>query len=107
MNIKIITAASALVLGMAFAGPSFAETMLNGVAVSDADLPAVQAKCDSLNTATSLSTEGTTTGMANAGSTESATPGDKAPEGTATGAATAIDISSITLDQCKEAGLAK
>jgi hypothetical protein len=107
MNFKIITAASAIVLGMAFAGPSFAETMLGGVAVADSDLPKVQEKCDTLNTATSLSTDSTTSAMPNSSSTESATPAAGATAGVATGAATSLNVDAITIEQCKDAGLVK
>jgi len=107
MNFKMITAASAIVLGMAFAGPSFAETMIGGVSVSDADLPKVQEKCDTLNTATSLSTDSTTTANPSASSTESATPAAGATAGVATGATTSLNVDAITIEQCKEAGLAK
>jgi len=105
MNIKVITAASAIVLGLAFAGPSFAETMLGGVAVADSDLPKVQEKCDALAQPESLSTPGQTTDQPAASDSD----GQKANDANAmaTGAPTAINIDAITLDQCKEAGLVK
>jgi hypothetical protein len=105
MNFKVITAASAIVLGLAFAGPSFAETMIGGLAVADSDLPKVQAKCDALAQPQSLSADGKTTDQPSATGTE--TKKSDSTNAMATGAATAINIDAITIEQCKEAGLTK
>jgi len=50
MQVKTLVSILALSTAFAFAGPSFAQTMVNGVEVSADDLPKVQARCAEIMT---------------------------------------------------------
>ncbi|MEO5805187.1 hypothetical protein [Devosia sp.] len=103
MTIKPLISALALSVTMALAGPALAATVVGGVSVSDTDLPAVQERC------AALSADATTTtslGDANANdkdikkdSLEKVTPGVTSEA--------SIDLTTVTAEQCKEAGLTK
>ena len=104
MNIKLIATTSALVLGFAFAAPAMAQTMIGSMSVSAEELPKVQAQCDVLASIPADSLSAGTT--AEAKTEDQVTPAEAAPNATAQ-AGTAVDLTTITLDQCVEAGLAK
>jgi hypothetical protein len=107
MHVKSVVSALALSAALAISGPAFAQTMFNGAELSADDLPAVTERCEQL---------------ANVESTESLTESsDSAEDSTAGGAdativdapavnevqaaTTTIDLDTITLEQCTEAGL--
>lgn len=104
MNIKLIATSSALVLGLAFAAPAMAQTMIGSMSVSAEDLPKVQAQCDTLAAIPPASLGTDTT--AEAKTENEVVPAEAAPNATAQ-ATTTVDLTTITLDQCVEAGLAK
>ncbi len=105
MTIK--SALSVVALTVALTGASFAQGMtLNGVAVSEADAPAVQERCDQL---------------ANAESTESLTDTSSSNDDTSAGsndaaitnapavnevqnATTTVDLDTVTLESCAAGG---
>lgn len=86
MQIKPIISALAISLTMAVAGPAFAETTINGTAISAEDVPAVQERCDQITAA-------------------AATPNTIADENNSDGNANSADASggaAATSDQTKE-----
>lgn len=106
MNLKTSLSAVALTAALALSGPAFAQTMINGAAVSEADLPAVQQRCDELKTADDTASladpkAGDET-TENAG--DAATPDAPQPN-EAANATTAVDLDNLTLEACVEAGL--
>lgn len=100
-------------------GSAIAQTMVAGQAVSEADLPKVQAQCDVL--ADAQNNADTTTTSTDTKSTETTPPADNAtatdttensPEKSTdvngTDAATSVfDLEILTYENCKEAGLVK
>lgn len=107
MHIKSLVSVAALTAALAFSGPAFAQTMFAGVALSAEDLPAVTQRCEQLATASdtesltesSDSAEDSTAGGADATITD-------APEvNEIENALTTIDLDTVTLEQCTEAGL--
>lgn len=114
MHVKSIVSALALSAVMAVSGPAFAQTMFNGTELSETDLAVVTARCAELvstETSGEKTTGDATTGAqasdseapSTDGSTET-TPTD-APQATDGAQSTAIDVSTITIEQCTEAGL--
>lgn len=114
MHVKSVVSALALSAAFALSGPAFAQTVFNGAELSADDLPAVTERCQQLLDAS----EGKTTGDASTGAqaSDSETPdttGDNATTPTDTpvaneveAATTAtIDLDTITLEMCTEAGL--
>jgi len=109
MLIKSLVSAAALTAALAFSGPAFAQTMFAGTELSADDLPAVTERCEQLSTAESTesltestdSSEDSTAG----GSDASITDAPAVNEGE--NALTTIDLDTVTLEQCTEAGLVK
>jgi hypothetical protein len=112
---RSVISAIALTAAMMLSGGAFAQdtmaqpTMIGGQAVSEADLPKVQAQCNTLAGVEneSLATETTAT----EGSTEPDGAGDlgedsEVPNGTDQ-ATTTVDLALITIEECKAAGLAQ
>jgi hypothetical protein len=105
MTIK--SALSVVALTVAFSGAAFAQGMtINGVAVSDADLGAVQERCDQLaNASTTQSLTDSTESSADstAGGTDAtiteAPAVNEAQDSTAT-----IDLDTVTLEACTTGG---
>lgn len=97
MSIKLI-APVALAFGLSMSGAAFAQTMVGGNEVSDADLAQVTTYCEELVAAQDA--QDSTQQAPNGG--EDAEGGNDTPAGDST---LNFDITTITLDQCKEAGL--
>lgn len=112
MHARSIVSALTLSAALALSGPAFAQTMFNGVELSDGDLAAVTERCEQLVTASGASlTEGTEVapadGMAadaNAG-TADATLESVEPVNEMANATSTIDLDTVTLEQCTAAGL--
>lgn len=106
MHVKSVVSAVALSAAMLLSGTAFAQTMLGGVEVSAEDLPAVTERCEQLVTAEASGslTDSDTTADDNAGAADATV--DNAPAVNEVEAATAtIDLDTVTLEQCTEAGL--
>lgn len=113
MHVKSIVSAIALSAALALSGPAFAQTMFNGAELSADDLPKVTERCEQLVTASTTEslteTEESTAGgneaaSENAGSADATI--ENAPAVNDAAAATAgVDLDTITLEMCKEAGL--
>ena len=102
MTIKSVLSATALLAGIAFSGSAFAQTMVGTLDVSDENLPFVQTQCDALALEALENVEPTVE------STEpEADPSEaEATEEQAANEAPAdLDLSMITLEDCKAAGL--
>lgn len=106
MNLKTTLSALALTAAFAVTGPAFAQTMINGAAVPEADLPAVQQRCDELKTADDTASLADTKAgdevVKDAG--DAATPDAPLPN-EAANATTTVDLDNLTLEACVEAGL--
>ncbi|MEO5805186.1 hypothetical protein [Devosia sp.] len=115
MNIKTLVSGLALTAAMAFAGPAFADTMVAGQAVVDADLPAVQARCNDLQTAAapaSLADANSTDKVANDTKNQAnsdngtTTTGDTTPKvDTLASATVTAMLEKLTVEDCTTAGL--
>lgn len=109
MHIKSIASAVALTAAMLVSGSAFAQTTINGTEITAEELPYVQQRCDALAaegtggptaSETQSNTEGTTdTGVVNDSENTEDTV-DAAAQ-----ALTTIDLETLTLEQCTEAGL--
>lgn len=119
MKIKTTISAIALAAGLALSGSVYAQTMINGVEVAEGDLAAVQQRCDDLATAAA------TSDIATAPDADDGTPeetNDDPSDDPNTGAAdatvnsqadvnevanalTSIDLETLTLEACVDAGL--
>jgi len=118
MTFKTVTCAIVMGSALMFGGAAYADTMVGSSTVTDVDLPAVQARCDALNAdgAPVSLTENTddntsSEGAGDTGDTNSATGSgmvstSEVPGATAA-ATTSINLDSVTLEQCKTAGLIK
>jgi hypothetical protein len=101
--------ALALAGAMMFSGAAMAQTMVGSSNVSAEDLPKVQAACDTLNAKEGGSLIGQTdsdNGVAKAGASSDASAGET-DNGLDAATTTSIDLSLLTLDDCKKAGLIK
>ena len=110
---RTLTAPLALAAALMLSGAAIAQTTVNGMEVSAEDLPKVQAQCDALNAAT-LASPGTDTPETSgeASDTPDETPETTDPAASNADGALGIDeavttypLDTLTLDQCKEAGL--
>jgi hypothetical protein len=114
MIIKNIVSAIALTAALTLSGPAFSQTMLNGAEISADDLPAVQERCDQLKLAAdkdgttegdqataAATTEGTTTAADASTETDTAEPVSEA----AAALTGSVDLDTLTLEACTEAGL--
>lgn len=110
MTIKSVLSVAAITV--ALTGASFAQGMtINGAAVSESDMPAVQERCDQLANASSTESIAGTTEDGNTSSTADSTAGgtdatiteapavNEAQDATAT-----IDLDTITLEACTAGG---
>ena len=112
MTFKNVTCAIVMGSALLFGGAAYADTMVGSSTVTDVDLPAVQARCDMLastDTSTSLteSTDSKTAAGANAGAADATANATTAVDETKAATTTSIDLDTVTLEQCKTAGLVK
>jgi hypothetical protein len=106
MKFSALLAPLAVAATLSVSGFAFADTMVAGMNVTDAELPKVQARCDELFT--SSSTMSTTEDTTAADPAAPADGLDDAPEVNGMDqATTVIDLEVLTLENCKEAGLIK
>lgn len=110
MQLKALASTIALAAALAISGPVYAQSMINGVTIPEDELPAVQQRCDDLKNAAdteSLASEGQDTEgdepVEDAGEAEV----EDAPEtdGTAEATTTVVDLDTIDLQACIDAGL--
>lgn len=102
----------ALAAALSLSGAALAQTTVNGLTVSAEDLPKVQAQCNTLATAAMAAESTASTNAAQdnapAGTTASGASNEKespaAPDA-ASDATSTVDLSAITLEGCKAAGL--
>jgi hypothetical protein len=112
MKLSVISslalATAMLVSGNVYAQDTMAApTMIGQQTISAEDLPKVQAQCDTLNSAQGGSQASTTTTTDSPdGASDTTDPATEVPNGTDAATAT-IDLSLITLEECKTAGLVK
>jgi hypothetical protein len=121
---RSLIAALAFSSVMSLSGLAMAQTMVGGAEVSAEDLPRVQAQCDALVTQAATADSQSVTSNNNteesgqqtpetsngANASETADPASTkadGADGTAAALTTSIDLDTLTLDQCKEAGLVK
>jgi len=105
MQFKVLASTAALAAAMIFAGPASAQSSIGGVAIPESELAAVQARCDELKTAEDVPSESTNESPADA---QLENPGDNDTEAEASGAAeatTTIDLDTLDLQACVDAGL--
>lgn len=112
MTFKTVTCAIVMGSALMFGGAAYADTMVGSSTVTDADLPAVQARCDQLSTADDASlsqdTDAKSADDSTAGANDATLNGAPEQVDEATSATTtSIDIDTVTLEQCKAAGLTK
>jgi hypothetical protein len=115
MRIKALVSAIAITSALTLSGGAFAQTMINGVEVSEDDLPGLQERCDELNVAaTTESLSGTDSsegemedGMdtgESAGQAD-ATIEDAPDVNEVENATSGIDLDTVDLQACIDAGL--
>ena len=102
MNIKSLVSVTALTAAMAFSVPAFAQTMIGDMSVSEDDMAQVSAYCEELYAASTTEAGGDDEEAQSEGANVSES--EPAPSGTSQ-AVTTIDLSTITLEQCNEAGI--
>ncbi|MDB5527658.1 MAG: hypothetical protein JWR51_761 [Devosia sp.] len=112
MTFKTVTCAIVMGSALMFGGAAYADTMVGSSTVTDADLPAVQARCDQLMTtadSTSLTenTDDDTAAGSNDGAADATANATTAVDETQAATTTSIDLDTVTLEQCKAAGLSK
>ena len=105
MTIKSALSIIALTTSLAFSGSAMAQTSINGVAVSDADLPAVQERCDQLQGAASETLSNTSSDSAESAGEADATLDDAPGVNEMANMTSNIDLDTITLEACVDAGL--
>lgn len=116
MRVKSALTSIALVAGLSFSGPAFA-AMINGVEIPEGEMAAVQQRCDELVTADnteSLTADSSTTADDNSASSADNNNDSSADDAVvetapdvneAVDATTKIDLETITLQACTDAGL--
>lgn len=106
MTIKAFASVLALSSAMLLGGQAYAQTMVGGMSVTDEDLPKVQERCDQLALAdsTESATETTSAGTDDTGAATSDSDVEDTNE-MANATTPTIDLDSITLEACTEAGL--
>ena len=105
MTIK--SALSVVALTVALTGASFAQGMtLNGVAVSEGDMAAVQARCDQLANAegTESLTDATDSSEDSSAGGTAATVTDAPAVSEIQDATTTVDLDTVTLEACATGG---
>lgn len=111
MHIRTLISPIALAAAMSLSGGAMAQTMVGGVDIPAEDLPEVQAQCDTLAAEGNESLTETADDTAD-GDADDDEDADNTPSGGSDDdasdldqAVTSIDLNTITLEQCKEAGL--
>ena len=106
---RTLISALALVSAMTFSGAAMAQTMVGGSEVSAEDLPKVQAACDTLaaKEGGSLATETSTEADAEVEAAPEDASSGETDAGIDAATTTSIDLSLLTYEACKEAGLVK
>jgi len=99
---KKSAAAIAMTAALSFGSAAFAQTMVGSQEVSDADMPAVTAHCETLASSNAPADQPLTD--TNVGVDNSAAATGAGPE-TAEGASGVVDVEVITLAECEAAGL--
>ncbi|MDB5585461.1 MAG: hypothetical protein JWP26_431 [Devosia sp.] len=112
MTFKTVTCAIVMGSALLFGGAAYADTMVGSSTVTDADLPAVQARCDMLSTtdsSTSLTenTDDNTAAGSNDGAADATASATTAVDELQAATTTSIDLDTVTLEQCKASGLSK
>ncbi|GLQ53524.1 hypothetical protein [Devosia nitrariae] len=108
MQLKPLASTIALAAALAFSGPVYAQSMINGMTIPEDELPLVQQQCDELKTAAGTESESTDE---SAGDAELEDSGDDAVEdeveasGMAQAETPTIDLETIDLQACIDAGL--
>ena len=110
MQLKAFASTIALAAALAVSGPVYAQSMINGMTIPEAELAAVQERCDELKVAAdteSLASEGQdmddeTAEDAGEAEVEDAPAADT---GTAQATTPTIDLDTIDLQACVDAGL--
>ncbi|SEQ03756.1 hypothetical protein SAMN05428969_1651 [Devosia sp. YR412] len=106
MHTKTIISAAALAITLGFAGPAFAQAVTLGAhTVTEAEMPLVQTRCDELSAASTAASDGSTDTTANVPTPAGTTTEGDGEQGTEEGTAGLIELDTITLEQCVEAGL--
>ncbi|GHA16062.1 hypothetical protein GCM10007989_08830 [Devosia pacifica] len=110
MHIKTLVSTFAIGAALAFAGPAAAQTMINGTEISEDDMAAVEARCDELFVASATDSiandndDGIEEDNDSAGSID-ATIEDAPDVNDLENATTTIDLDTIDLQACMDAGL--
>jgi hypothetical protein len=111
MTFKTVTCAIVMGSALLFGGAAYADTMVGSSTVTDADLPAVQARCDMLATSDNASlTQNTDDNVApesNDGAADATDNQTSAVDEAQAATTTSIDLDTVTAEQCKAAGLTK
>jgi uncharacterized iron-regulated protein len=104
MHIKSVVSAAALSAALLFSGSAYAQTMFNGSEVSAEDLPALQERCEMLGTA--ASTQSLSDNPTQDGETAGDAAAAQVPDvNEIEQATTTLDLDTVTLEQCTEAGI--
>lgn len=112
MRIRTLISPIALAAALSLSGGAMAQTMIDGVSIPAEDLPEVQNVCDTLAAEANESISDTADDEAD-GDEDDDNEDDNSPEGgddedvpsDLDQAVTSIDLNTITLEQCKDAGL--
>ena len=111
MNFKTIASTIALTSAMLLSGGAYAQTTIGGATISADDLPKVQERCNQLAEAgdPTATPESAATSEDGDDTADSSDGSADAPEAVneAADATTAIDLSTLTVESCTEAGFIK
>lgn len=110
MQLKAFASTIALAAALAVSGPVAAQSMINGMTIPEDELPVVQQHCDDLKTAADTESESTdeSAGDANledAGDDDLNGGAEADTSGTAQATTPTIDLETIDLQACVDAGL--
>jgi hypothetical protein len=98
MQVKSIVSVVALSAALALSGPAFAQTMVHGMTISEADMARVEALCTDLRNAAGNATAGQND---TDDSTESGDDAETPPAPNAADQALSdVDLAKITLEDC-------
>jgi hypothetical protein len=109
MTFKTVTCAIVMGSALLFGGAAYADTMVGSSVVTDDELPAVQARCDQLITSTVASLAQDVddkSGDSTAGGNDATlSAGTTAIDELQAATTMSIDLDTVTLEHCKNAGL--
>ncbi len=108
MHIKAIVSAAALSVALGFGTAAYAQTMIGGQTISEADMERVKVHCEDLQN-TENQAAGATAAEGELTEADDSTATDDTADATDDGdddtaAVGSIDMDLITLENCKEAG---